>query len=485
MSSFPPPPGGPGGPENPPPWQGTPTPSDGGFGAPPPPAGFGTPGAGDVPVVPVGGPVPGAAPPNNNKRTIGIIAAFVVAAGAAGGVTYFVTRSDDKKVATPDISVTIPSITVPDITVTVPSVSIPETTVPSATTEPPATTDAATTTTEAATTTTEVPASTIPAGAIDLGHGLFVPLPTGWTQQTPTDPTSKVVTLSDGTSSLAVQVLVRTPGEDPKAFVQEYADTFGTTFESVSFGPTRFIKQIADPAGTPVDEYSTYYVTYDSTDPDGVGLNGVINSYIRGDGLSMVYDLFGPDNGTGFPDDASAQLLNSMSTAPSLGTPVTLTPAPDFRVATPNYPVVDVDGSVMFTAAPGFNTVSSGGGTGYVTNGTEDFVVAKISGQASADAALETAKGFLNGNYTGLTFGPPNTVPADSNGIIQEGVGWTGTYVAGNASAGSVDIFFDPATGNAIVVSSDWFTGADTSEPAGPQAAFMFRSVYNSFNTIP
>ncbi len=483
MSNLPPPsfgpPGGPGG--------------SGGFGgqggSPPPPGGQwggfqpGSPGGpGNQPLPYIASP-----PPSTGKKKVGIIAAVLAVLAIGGAAAFVLTRDSDDDKATVDTEVTVEETDVTETSEATETTEVTETTVITETTETvpettaPVTTAAPTTTAAAAETT--VPAVTttvpvIPAGAIDLGHEVYIPVPPGWTLSSEPDA---VVTLTDGTISVAVQALTRIPGENPADLVQEYIDTFDTDFETVSYGPTANIRRLdGEPA---VDVYRTFYLTYDVA--SDFGLAGDVNVYIRGDGLSLIYDAYGPSDASGvFPTDAGAILLQSLQQAPAVDVTVPLTPLAPFRV-TSVHPFVQVDGLVGFTAAPGFNVIASGNGRGFVTNGPEDFQVDKVGAQPDTNAVAVAAQAVISQNYTGVTNSEIVLDDPDPFGVVHGSYAWTGTYVEGNPSAGAVDFYYDPATQNGYIVFRTWFTGADNSEPFPAHSQFMLRSVFNSFTTIP
>lgn len=460
-------PGGPGGssgssvpappPPHPPPPPAAPAPPSNGFRR-------GTPGGpGDQPL-----PYTATQPrtPGGSKRIIVIAAVVVAVAIAAAVVVVLVNDSDSKNSSDTSLAV---ATTAPTTATAVSVTEAPVTTAAATTTAPPQTT-------VAPETSTTVPA--IPADAIDLGHGVYIPIPAGWTQ---TNSPGAAVTLSDGTTSVAAQVLARTPGENPATLMQEYVDTFDTDFETVSYGPTANIRRLdGEPA---VDVYNTFYLTYDVA--ADFGLSGAVNAYIRGDGLSLIYDVYGPSTATGsFPTDAADTMRLSLQHAPLLKPLVALVPVAAFRVSSV-HPFVQVDGLTGFCAAPGFTIFTAGNNRGLVTNGTEDFQVDKLLAQPDTNAVTASAQSVIGENYTGVSFTELTLSDPDPYGIVHGSFGWTGTYVGGNPSAGEVDFYFDPATQNAYSVLRAWFTGADNSEPFPAHGQFMLHSMFNGFTTIP
>lgn len=464
MSEFPPPNIGPdgGGTPLPPPWAATPpaVPAD----VPPVASPFAVQGPPPGPTTP---PPVGPAPAGSNRGKV--IGGLVVVAALVGGGIWFATRSDDKAASSADTTEAPPLTTATTVA--------PATT----TTEAPTTTEAVTTTTEAPTTTEAVTTTTapfaVPPGAIDLGHEVYVPIPAGWQQIS--NP-GEVVVLSDGTTSASFQSLARDQGEDIAALMQEYTNTFDTDFGAVGFGPTRFATQIA--GALPVNEYITYYTTYDPGNLNG--LSGAIFAYQRSDGLSVIYDLYSSDAGSPLPKDASDALVGSLTNAAALSPGAALTQHDPFKVTSVT-PFVEVEGLIGFSTPPGFTTVTAGGAHGYATNGSEDFEVIKTPAQSDTAAVIGAAQTYLSQNYADVTYTPQTEDAADQYGVTHGTFTWTGTYSDGTPSAGRIDYYFDPSTTNGYVIYRNWFTTNGPDEPFAAEGAFMKRSFYSSITNIP
>ncbi len=482
MTNLPPPSfGPPGGPAAPGAGPGIPPPSWSAFQP-------GTPGGpGNQPLPYVASPPP----PSGGRKKIAI--ATTVALLAISGVAAFVlTRDDDSDgqlssdvtnttgVAGDVVVQTGAPTTDPPTVQTTPGTTVATTNTATESTEAPTTTaiDTTTTTTVIETTTTSVPIPVIPDGAIDLGNYVYIPVPAGWTLSS---PPGSAVTLTDATVSVSVSALTRPPGENPAAIVQEYVNTFDAGLDSIAYSPTVNVRRLdGEPA---VDVYNTYYEIYEAA--ANRILAGSIQTYVRGDGLTLIYEQYGPTTATAtFPIEAADAMRLSVQKAPPVNTSVTLTPVAPFRV-TSVHPFVQVDGLVGFTAPPGFRVITSGANRGFVTNDIEDFQVDKVTGQADTNAVVATAQSVIAQNYTGVSNSVLTVSETDLYGIIHGSYQWSGTYVGGNVSAGAVDVYFDPATTNAYVIFRTWFTGADANEPFPTQSLFMLRSVYDSFTTIP
>ena len=462
MSEFPPPNIGP----------------DAGGTPPQPPTGF-QPGAFPLAAPPdgrpgygqVGGPFAGPPPTGKSagsKRGL-IIGAIILVVVLAGVGIFVATRRNDSGSTSTDTTIEVTGATVPGTVGTV----APVTTAVAQTTT---TAEKSTTTVEASTTTTSV--FTVPGGALDLGHQVYLPVPAGWAK---TSDAGQVIVISDGAgSSASFQALARDPGEDIVALTQEYTNTFDSDFGAVGFGPMRFVRQID--ATLPIDQYRLYYTTYDPGQLDGI--DGTISIFVRSDGLSLVYDSYSTVSPVGLPDDSYQALVKSMLDAATLGPSVPLVQHDPFLPKSVS-PFVQVQGIVGFTTTPGFNVVTAGSGHAFTSNGSEDIEVITTNTQPDTATLIATAQGYLATNYQNVTFTPPTQDPADLYGVVHGTLTWAGTYVDGTPSAGTIDYFLDPTSKNGYAMYRNWFTTAGPNEPFAAESAFMERSFYNSLTTIP
>ena len=434
----------------------------------PPPA-FDPPGYLPPPPAPTAGQPSQPASPPSSSKTAKIVAATVVVAALAVGGIYLATRGDDNS------GVTLSTDTEAEADTT----DVPATTAAPVTTQAPTTTVAPTSTTihvlfpePTSPPTTEF---TVPAGAVDLGHQVYIPLPDGWTHSK--DDASGVDSLTDGTAKVDIQVLERTPGESPQAALQEYIDTFSGYYDAVGVAPSR---KFSVPGPTPSVEYGVFYRTWNASGVDT--LIGGAYVFQRGDGLSAIYDVYAPQGTMGVPTDAFNAFENSFAAAAPIGDVLPLGDYPTFRVNGLQAPVL-VDGVLGFTPTAGFTQITAGDGYGLVRQGGEDFAVARLPAQAGLDAALQQAEASLNADYTGLTFGDVQT--AENLGTItREGVAWNGTYSDGKATSGGIDVYFDPATTNAVAIIRSWYATADGIEPYKAEAEFMFFTMSDTMESI-
>ena len=449
---------------------------------PQPPSGF-QPGAFHPPQLgPVGGqvglpvsgldagPQPSGRAPGS-KRPLIIVSVVAVLVLAAVG-TFLATRSDDSDSSSSD---TATEQTNDTASTDVSDTATDDTIAPDTTVEDTSTTEEATTTTEAPTTTSVF---SVPDGAIDLGHQVFLPIPAGWSQ---TNDPGDVVVIADGAgSSASFQALARDAGEDITALTQEYTDTFDADFGAVGFGPMRFVRQIDGPL--PVIQYGLSYTTYDPGQVDGI--DGAVNIFVRSDGLSLVYDSYTTVELIGLPDDSYQGMLNSLLDAEPLGPSVPLVQHDPFRVTSLS-PFLEVQGVIGFTTTPGFNTVTAGAGHAFTSNGTEDIEVITANTQPDTATLIATAQGYLATNYTNTTFTAPVEDAPNLYGVVHGRFTWSGTYIDGTASAGTIDYSLDPASQNAYVMYRNWFTTAGPDEPFAAEGAFMQRCFDDSLTTIP
>jgi hypothetical protein len=401
-------------------------------------------------------------------RCRGLIPADALTGGSLATGDTGVTTSGSTDSTTPTAaSATTTSSTAPTpVTLASPTIT---TSLPNASTVPPTSsspTDASATT---------VP-FVVPPNAVDLGRHVYIPIPDGWTH-TPRTGGQDTLVSPDGNTKLGIQVLARSVGEAPSALMQEYADTFTPSLPAVNFTSTvRYT--LSGPV--PAYEYGTYYSSYSASAADGVGTHGGLYVFQRADGLSAVYDVFGPTNVMGVSDATFQAFLSSFEAAPLLGPAGNLQAFSFFRVTTA-VPSVAVTSVLGFTPAPGFTRSTDPGGGARVSSSDYVFTVKELTAQPGADAAVQAAEAVLGAEYTGTTFGSLNARDP-YQGLTHIGVSWNGTYTAGKAVSGAFDIFWDPKTMNAISINRDWYTTADGSEPEVAQEMFMYGGVLDDIS---
>ncbi|MEZ5249840.1 MAG: hypothetical protein R2713_11685 [Ilumatobacteraceae bacterium] len=336
---------------------------------------------------------------------------------------------------------------------TSPSVDTTRSTTPDA----PATSDGPTPTVPP----TGAPATSIPAtpvGSEDLGYGVSVPVPDGWFVD---ERYEHGIVLADGASGwVAFESHVRPAGEDPLVLMQEYVDGFDTEFEAITYGP-----MVAEPRRSldpPISQHRVYYTTYDPSNVDrGRGLNGGVYAE-PGDGLCVIADIWVDTAAAGggtveFPDSATTALEDRLSAAPPLGAFRELVDHDPVRLRSAHAEVL-VDDLIGFTVAPGFDVVEDEFGLVKVANGTREFEVQRLEGQASVAAALAEAERVAIAGYADVIWDGREDFGTDEYGVEQLTNTFNATWAAdGEHCGGIVEAFFDPSTGSAIIVLDDFY----------------------------
>ena len=451
-----------------------PTEGFGGFG--PPPAGPGTGGPGG------GGPFgPGPSEPSSSgggskKGLLWIAIGAVVAVAIGAGVYVALSGGDDE--AADDTVETVSEDTEADTTVA------PETTAAPTTAE--STTTAAPTTTTPLTLPTTVPPPTteaLPEGTIDLGNGVTFQLPDGYSVDPDVGVDSKAVQISDGTNQAFFQVLLREAGESPLVLLQEYIDTFDSSFDTVSY--SQVIPADVDSSGqAPADSNLVYYRAVNA---DGSGVKGVIDANRRADGLAYVSDVFVPidtdtSTNTPFPSETINEVYGNFLDAPLVGDPVDLSPLSFTRVSTV-HPILTVDGLVAFTPPADWVVDSPGPGRVIVRSGDGQIFEAEklatpITDEAGAVAAGQAA---VVGFVPDATFGDFTTTTYDDSPWFSS-AGWRGTNPStGQPLIGYISVWFDPNTGEAYASIEAW-VGPNEDPPHLTESNFMFNTLDTSIS---
>jgi hypothetical protein len=391
----------------------------------------------------------------------GVVAVVVL----VGGGTYLATRGDGDSSGSPSTDIDTTETPATDIDTTeAPSPTTVLVTIPPTTLPPPTTT---------ALTTTTAPVS---GGVVDLGLGVSMPIPDGWTLL----EEGEAPTISDGTSNLTLQALARPAGEDPAVLMQEYINTFDTDYDAVTYDPSVRFPRIE--GALAIDQYGVNYRLFDPESENGIGVIGTSYVYVRADGLSVVYDIFSREVTPG-PGQASFDaFIDSLIAAPPLGAAAPLTERAPFRV-TSVHETVSVFELAGYTLAPSFDVSTQADGDVVATTGEEDFEVERLVGVGTGEAAIAAAQAHITEVYGNVTFEAPENLGAGDDGITRTDVRWaTGAAATGGALTGVFTTYFDPATGNAYAVYRGWL-GAQAA-PNQIEASFMFLSFSSSFTSI-
>lgn len=351
------------------------------------------------------------------------------------------------------------------------------TTTTTATTAPTTTTSAVTTTEAPTTTTPDTVAPTIPDGAIDLGHGVFIPVPDGWQR---TDDNEGAVTLESDAVTVVVQALSRPAGENPLDVAQEYLDMYDSDFTAAAYTPLRL--DGASAGEHPVQAYTLHYITYG--DEDGLDLFGGLTVLVRGDGLVAIFDIYSTDE-DGSTGDAYSTFFDSVVSAPALGDFVDLVDLEPQRI-TSVHEFVPVDGLAGFTLAPGFSVVTAEPDYVRVSNGTRDFEVYRLTDLPDVATGIEATKPLVEASYSNVTYQQPVNINMGGTDLDRQDMNWNGTYTPDGASCGGVStVIFDRSTGNAYAIISSWYWPSAGGEPNRSESTFMFRGLNDSYETIP
>jgi hypothetical protein len=399
-------------------------------------------------------------PPPGRKRQVAIIAGLVAVAGVAAGGAFVLTGDDSSgRLRVRDASVTDDTASTESITpstTVAATVALPTTVTPT-TTLPP--------------TDTAVGA---PDGAVDLGLGVFFPLPAGWEI---TDD-SGAPTISNGSTSLSLQALTRPPGEDPMALMQEYIDTFDADFDRVAYNPSERFERLEGPM--PIEEYGMTYRIYSPTEDDGISTTGLAAIFVRGDGLSVVYDVFSTEGVYDVDGDSYAAFVQSMLDAPALGEPIDAVPRESFRI-TSVHEFVPIFGLAGYTPAPGWNTFPRTDGHPYARFQDGEFEMRQFLAVGSLDGAVEAAKLYHLGLNPQVVHDAALDAEPNFYGHQRRDVTWTGT-LNGSAISGVFSVWFDATSGNSVAMYESWFGAIPN--PYEADFSFMFVTAADSFASI-
>lgn len=252
----------------------------------------------------------------SNAGRVGLFGFFLLLVTACGSSSFGDPNAVPATTALPVIdSTTVPPTAAPT---TAPQNS-------TVTTFPP-TTVAPATTTPAPTVPAPTSPATVPgqaAGMLDMGKGVSVAVPPGWTGTS----TNGVVSLTDGRLKVTLVVLKRAPGEHPKSIVDEYISLLIDPNGPTDYSTCSLIWNTDAPRSAM--EYELFYALQVSSG----SIQGGLHTFIRDDGLTLLYDTWAPTGVTGaLPDDVFVDMVNSFLDAPQLATPVALTMVPEFEV---------------------------------------------------------------------------------------------------------------------------------------------------------
>jgi hypothetical protein len=400
--------------------------------------GFGTP----PPVTPV--------KKKNTGLIVGLVALGAIVVG--GGIAAFaVLGGDDDKEAKPvetEVSVVeTPALTtVPPVESTIPPITLPPTTVPPETTTPP-----------------------VEDRLVDLGGGLTFTAPDGYTIEP--GPNGEV-NLSNGTAGLFMQVLQRTPGEDPLVLIQEYVNTFDTNFEKVAYTQSVLY---TDSSTTPLSDGA--FVFYRVLNPDGTGFDGAIDVNRRADGLVLIADRFVTLEATDeerFPGDLYDSVFADFYELPSQGNEVPLPAMTAARITTVHTPLI-VDGLVALTPPAGWVVDNPGPGRVVVSDPAgQRWVSSRLADTTDVAVAQAEAQAELLAVVPDAVFEEPVDVP--SGDYSTRDVNWTGTAPNGGELRGVISVWVHPTFGDA------WAGAYSFRADSAPAEFFLYEFLLQTFD---
>lgn len=401
-----------------------------------------------------GAPPPPPPPAKPSRRWIPITIAGAVAALIAAAVVLFVVLGDDDDPPPPTTTVAPSTTTLPATTTT--------------TTEPPTTTAAPTTTTEPPPPPSTLPP--IPAGAVDLGFGVYVPLAEGW-QVASLQANGAQIT--DGVTTVAIAVQHRAPGSTSLDVVMDQVPAIDAAFPSVWWG----VPSIQPGGGVVASQRAM--VAYRAFG-DGGQTSGLALGIVRADGLAVGYGQWATAGTTSTSYPGFEEMATSLVNAPAIGDTAEI-PVPAAPAVTSAHPQLQIDGAVGFTPAPNFRVVDAQPGYAFVTaTGAYDVIARSHMAATSGDMVALARQGVAN-TYPGTVFGQQTDYGPDGNGIIRSSVPLSATYVDGRPLVGSVDTYWDPVTTRGYWLARVWFVIDGGGEPLADQAQFMSSLLYESF----
>jgi serine/threonine protein kinase len=349
----------------------------------------------------------------------------------------------------------------------------PTTTLEAATTTLPATTLPATTlppTTAAPAPPTLPP---VPAGALDLGFGAYVPLADGW-QVAALD--ANAAQLTDGVTSISIVVGQRPPGATARDVLLDQVAGIDGAFPAVWYGVPAV--QPGTGGAMASQRASAGYRAFG----DGGATSGQAIGVVRADGLSVGYVQRAAPGAvsTAYPglDETVASLLN----APPIAAPVEI-PDPGAAPLPSSHPQLAIDGLVGFTPAPSYRLVNSQAGYAFLTADGVHDVIASGHVVAAPNELVDIARQAVGNTYPGAAFAAQTDFGPDANAIIHSAVTVSATYFDGRPLVGTIDTYWDPVTTHGFWFARVWFVTADGTEPFGAEVQFMSSLLYDSFLT--
>jgi hypothetical protein len=347
------------------------------------------------------------------------------------------------------------------------------TTVPLATTLPATTTTVAPTTTVPPTTTAPPPSTLppVPAGALDLGFGAYVPLAQGWQVAS---LSANAAQLTDGTTTVSIVVQQRTPGSTARDALLDQVAAVDSAFPAVWYGVPTI--QPGSGGAMASQRSSVGYRAYG----DGGPSSGQAVGVVRADGLSAGYLQRAAPGAASSAYPGFEEMVASLAAAPPVGTPVEI-PDPGTAAVPSSHAQLQIDGAVGFTPAPDYRVVNAQAGYAFLTANGDHDVIASGHVVGAPGELVEIARQAVGNTYPGATFGQQTDYGPDGNAIIHSSVPVAATYFDGRPLVGTLDTYWDPVTTHGYWLARVWFVTEDGTEPFAGQVQFMASLLYDSF----
>ncbi|MET0579158.1 MAG: hypothetical protein ABW122_10920, partial [Ilumatobacteraceae bacterium] len=311
----------------------------------------------------------------------------------------------------------------------------------------------------------------VPAGAIDLGFGAYVPLAQGW-QVASLD--ANAAELTDGTTTVSFVVQERPPGSTSRDVLLEQVSSVDGAFPAVWYGVPTVV-----PGADGVMASQRSSVAYRAYG-DGGSTSGQAIGVVRADGLVVGYvQRAAPGTAsTSYPE--LDEMVASLLAAPAVATPAEI-PDPGNAGVPSSHPQLQIDGPVSFTPAPSYRVVDYRPGYAFLTAAGAHDVIARGHVVGTPGELVDLARQGVSDTYPGATFGTQTDFGPDTNAIIHSSVEVSATYFDGQPLTGTIDTYWDPVTTHGYWFARVWFVTEDGAEPLPGQVQFMASLLYDSF----
>lgn len=381
-------------------------------------------------------------PPTPVRRRWWIPAAIGVGAVALILAVLLLTGTFDGDDAAPATTSVPPSTTLP------PTTSVLPTAVPPPATLPP-----------------------VPAGAVDLGFGVYVPLAQGWQVAA---LGANAAQLTNGVTSVSIVVQQRPPGSTARDVLLEQATAVDAAYPAVWYGVPAV--QPGSSGVVPSQRASVAYRAFG----DGGATSGQAIGVARADGLTAGYAQRATPGSDSTAYPGFEELVASLVAAPAVAPPAAI-PDPGTAAVPSSHPQLLIEGLAGFTPAPSFRVVNAQPGYAFLTADGAHDVIASGHVVATPGELADIARQGVANTYPGASFGTSTDFGPDGNAIIHSSVPVTATYFDGRPLTGTFDTYWDPDTARGYWFARVWFVDEDSTEPFADQVQFMTSLLYDSF----